>query len=168
MNSVRGFLVRGGIGDIRRHDEHSDTAFRQRGLARCDGLAPSLLGRQDHLAIDAAALEHVVVLDLLDRLESQVPPHDLGCDQDDRRAVAIGFIEAVDEVETAGAAASCAGCKAAGEQRFGRCRKGARLFMPHMDPIDLAAVDGVRDLVHRVADDPVARLHAGFLQRFDQ
>src|SRR5207248_9321360 len=47
-------------------------------------------------------------------------------------------------------------------------REGAGLFMPHMDPIDLAAVDGVSDPVHRVADDPVARLHAGCLQRIDQ
>jgi hypothetical protein len=40
--------------------------------------------------------------------------------------------------------------------------------MPHMHPIDLAAVDGVSDPVQRVADDAVARLHAGCLQRFDQ
>jgi hypothetical protein len=34
--------------------------------------------------------------------------------------------------------------------------------------MDLATVDGVGDLIHRVADNPVARLHAGCLQRFDQ
>ena len=106
MNGIRAFVVRGGIGDVRRHDEHGDAAFRQRCLAGRDGLAPGLLRRQDHLAEDAAALEHVVEVDLLDRFEAQVLPHDLGRDQDDRRAVAIGFVEAVDEVETAGAAAS--------------------------------------------------------------
>jgi len=37
-----------------------------------------------------------------------------------------------------------------------------------MDPFDFAAVDGVRDLVQRVANDSVAPLHAGGLQRFDQ
>lgn len=40
--------------------------------------------------------------------------------------------------------------------------------LPHMYPIDLAAVDGVSDPIHRVADDSVAGLHAGRLQRFDQ
>ena len=99
--------------------------------------------------------------------EPQVLPHDLGCDQDDRRAIAIGFIKAVDEVEAAGAAGACAGREMAGELRFGPRRESAGLLMPHMDPIDLAAIDGVGDLVQRVADDPVARLHAGCLQRFD-
>ena len=158
----------GGIGDVRRHDKHGDTAFRQGCLAGCDCLAAGLLGCQDHLAIDAAALEHVIKIDLLDGLESQVLPHDLGCDQDDRRAVAVGFIEAVDEMETAGAAGSRAGRETPSERRLGGRRESAGLFMPHMDPIDLAAVDGVGDPVHRVANDAVARLHAGCLQRFDQ
>src|SRR5947209_15649021 len=109
MNSIRSFLVRSGIRDVRRHDEHGDTAFRQGRLAGCDCLTTGLLRRQDHLAIDAAALEDVVVVNLLDRLKPQVLPHDLSRNQDYRRAIAIGFIEAVDEVETAGAAASCAG-----------------------------------------------------------
>jgi hypothetical protein len=74
--------------------------------------------------------------------------HDLGRNQGDRRAIAIGFIEAVDEVEGAGAAACCAGRETPSEQRFGRCREGASLFMPHMDPIDLAAVYGVGDPIH--------------------
>ena len=69
MNSIRGFLVRGSIGDVRRHDEHGDAAFRQRRLAGRDCLAPGLLRRHDHLAIDAAALEHVIEIDLLDRFE---------------------------------------------------------------------------------------------------
>ena len=48
-----------------------------------------------------------------------------------------------------------------------RCREGAGLLVPHVDPIDLAAVDGVGDPVQRVADDPIARLYAGGLQRLD-
>ncbi len=47
-------------------------------------------------------------------------------------------------------------------------REGAGLLVPHMDPIDLAAIDGVGDPVQRVADDPVAPPHAGRLQRLDQ
>ena len=97
--------VRSGIGDIGRHDENGDATPGQRCLAGRDRLAPGLLGRDDHLTKHTAALEHVVEIDLLDRLEPNVLPHDLGCDQDDGRAVAIGLVEAVDEVEAAGAAA---------------------------------------------------------------
>jgi hypothetical protein len=47
-------------------------------------------------------------------------------------------------------------------------REGARLLVPHVHPVDLAAIDSVGDAVQRVTDDSVARLHAGGLQRFDQ
>jgi hypothetical protein len=46
--------------------------------------------------------------------------------------------------------------------------KAARLLVPHVDPIDLALIDGVGDAVQRVADDSITRLHARCLQRFDQ
>jgi hypothetical protein len=62
---------------------------------------------------------------------------------------------------------SRAGCETPGERRFGGRREGAGLFVPHMDPIDPTAVDGMGDAVHRVPDDPVACPHAGRLQRLD-
>ncbi len=69
MNGI-GWLVLGrGIGDVCRYDEHSDATLRQGCLTCRDGLAPGLLRRQDHLAIDAASLEHGVEIDLLDRFE---------------------------------------------------------------------------------------------------
>jgi hypothetical protein len=36
-----------------------------------------------------------------------------------------------------------------------------------MDPIDVAAMDGVGDLVQRVADNSIAGLYAGHFQGFD-
>ncbi len=168
LNRSEAITIYAGAGCAGAHDEHGNTAFRQSCLAGCDCLATGLLRRHNHLAIDAAAPEHVVVIDLLDRFEPQVLPHDLGCNQNDGCVIAISFIEPVDEVETAGAAGSRAGRETPSERRFGCRREGAGLFMPDMDPIDLAAVDGVGNPVHRVADDPVARLHAGCLQRFDQ
>ena len=72
------------------------------------------------------------------------------------------------KVETAATAASCAGRETTSEQSFDRCREGTALLMPRVDPIDLAAVDGVGDTVQRVADDSITRLHAGRLRRFDQ
>ncbi len=168
MNGVRQFIVRVGIGDVRRHDQHGDTAFGKSCLTGCNCLATGLFRRNDHLAIDAAALEHVIEVDLLDRLEPDVLSHDLRCNKYDRRAVAIGLIEAVDEVETAGPAGSGAGREPSRDQCFCTRGEGARLLMAHVDPIDLAAIDSVGDAVQRVTDDSVARLHAGGLQRFDQ
>ena len=168
MNGVRRFVVRGGVGDIRRHDQHGDAAFRQRRLASRDRLAQGLSGGQDHFAKDAAVLVDLREVDFLNRLEPDVLSHDLGRDQDDRRAIAVGFIQPVDEVKAAGAAAAGAGCQVVGELRLGPGREGAGLLVPHVDPFDLADADGARDLVQRVADDPVAPLHAGCLKRFDQ
>jgi hypothetical protein len=70
-------------------------------------------------------------------------------------------------VETAGATRACAGRKTARELRFGARREGAGLLMPHVHPIDLAAIDGMSDLVQRVSDYAIASLHAGSLQGFD-
>jgi hypothetical protein len=78
-------------------------------------------------------------------------------------AVAIGFVKPVDEVKAARAARAGASGEAAGELSFGARRKRSGLLVPHMDPLDRAAVDGVSDLVQRVADDPVASLHTGSL-----
>ena len=94
--------------------------------------------------------------------------HDLACDQDDRGTVAIGFVEAVDEVKTAGPTRACAGGEAAGELSFGARREGSCLLVPHVDPLDPAAVDGMSDLVQGVADDPVAPFYASSSQRFYQ
>jgi hypothetical protein len=159
--------VRGGIGDIHRNHEHGDATSRQCCLASRDGLASSLLGREDHLAEDTAALVDLGQVDLLDRFEAQILPHDLACDQDDGRAVAVGLVKSVDEVEAAGTAGACAGCKAAGKLSFRARREGPGLLVPHMDPIDFAAIDRMGDLVQCVADDAVAVLHAGGLQGFD-
>jgi hypothetical protein len=80
-------------------------------------------GGKDHLAEDAAASVHVDEVDLLDRFEAQVLAHDLACDQNDRGTVAVGFVEAIDEVETAWSARACAGGEAAGELSFGARRE---------------------------------------------
>ena len=168
MDGVGPFVVRGGVGDVYRHNEDGDAPSRQRCLTSRDSLAAGLLRRKDHLAEDSAASVHVDEVDLLNRFEAQVLAHDLACDQDDWGTVAIGFIEAVDEVETAGATRACAGGEAAGELSFGARRERSGLLVTHMDPLDCAAVDSMSDLVQRIAHNPVAPLHTGSLQRFDQ
>ena len=88
--------------------------------------------------------------------------------RNERRTIAIGFIEAVDEVQAAGATGTGTGHKLSSELPFRARREGTSLLMAHMDPLDLALMDGVGDAVKRVADDPVAPLYAGCLQCFDQ
>lgn len=54
-------------------------------------------------------------VDFLDRLEPDVLADDLSRNQNDRRAIAVGFVESVDEMETSGAATAGAGCQIAGK-----------------------------------------------------
>ena len=70
-------------------------------------------------------------------------------------------------MEAAGAAGTGTGHELPGELPFRARREGTGLLMAHMDPLDLALMDGVGDAVKRVADDPVAPLYAGGLQCFD-
>ncbi len=164
-----GPLVRGRlVGDVGGHDQHGHAAFGERCLAGRDGLAARLVGSQDRLAVHAAALEDLGEIDFLDRLEADVAAHDLGGDEHHRRAVAIGFVEAVDEMEAAGTAAACAGDEALQQHAFAGGGKGARFLMAHVDEVDAALLDRMSDAVHRVADNAVAVLDPRFLERFDQ
>ncbi len=71
-------------------------------------------------------------------------------------------------MEAAGAAGTGTGHKLSSELPFRARREGTGFLMAHMHPLDLALMDGVADAVERVADDPVAPLYAGCLQRLDQ
>src|SRR5277367_1349727 len=81
--------------------------------------------------------------------------------------ITIGLIDAIDEVEAAGPAGTGTGHELACELRFRARSEGARLLMAHMDPFDLALMDGVGDAIERVADDSIASLYAGCLQCLD-
>src|ERR1700761_5421315 len=102
MNGIGPFVVRGRVRDIYRHNEDSDAPFRQCRLASCDSLAAGLLWSMDHVTENTAASIDIDEIDLLNRLEAQVLARDLACDQDDGRAVAIGLVKSVNEVEAAG------------------------------------------------------------------
>jgi hypothetical protein len=62
-----------------------------------------------------ATLEDIIQIDLLDRFKPEVLAHDLRCDEDDWGSIAIGFIEAIDEVEAALAAGARACCETASD-----------------------------------------------------
>src|SRR5579862_3731806 len=105
MDRVRYVVFDVGMRDVDRNDQDGHTLLRDCRLASHDGLAPSLLGGQDHVAIDADAPVYRLEVDFLGKLESQFVPNDLARDQDDRCAIAVRLDDAVDEVQTAGTAA---------------------------------------------------------------
>ncbi len=53
-----------------------------------------------------------------------------------------------------GTAATCASREVARQQSVGCRRESAGLLVPHMNEVDIAAVDRVSDLIHRIATIP--------------
>ena len=70
-------------------------------------------------------------------------------------------------MQVAESATASADGKLVRRMRLHARREGPGLLVPHMDPIDLAAIDRMGDLVQCVADNAVAVLHAGGLKCFD-
>jgi hypothetical protein len=105
MHRVRDSVIHYRGGDIRRHDQNGNTAFRQGRLASHHGLPARLFRRMDHVAEDAAVPVDLLEVDLLDEIEAQFVANDLTCDQDDGRTIAIGLVYSVDEVQATGTAA---------------------------------------------------------------
>ena len=61
-------------------------------------------------------------------------------------------------MQAARTAVASAGRQTSGEPRLGLRRKGDGFLVTHMDPIDLAQINGAGDPVQRIAGDPVAVL----------
>ncbi len=153
--------------DIDRHDEHRDAALGERRLCRHRRLAPRLRRRADLVAEDAAGAIDRHVVDLLRKVEAQFVAGDLAGDQHDRRTIAVGFEQAVDEMQAAGAARSGAGGQPAGKHGLRARREAADLLVANMHPCDVAAANGIGDEVERVARHPPTMLHARRLKGLD-
>ncbi len=135
-----GKLVRGvGLGHIDRHDEYGHTPTRQGGLAGRDGQATRRLRCNDHFAENTTALEYGLEVYFLDEVEAQLAAHDLAGDQDDRGAIAVGLVQAVDEMQAPGSATTGHRGEAIREQRFALRCKGARLLVAHVYELDVTA-----------------------------
>src|SRR5580692_3562719 len=77
MYRIRHILFDVGMRDVDRNDQDGHSTLRDCRLASHDGLAPRLLGGQDHVAIDADAPVYRLEVDLLGKLESQFVANDL-------------------------------------------------------------------------------------------
>ena len=167
MDAVSDVFVHMGSCDVDRDDQHRNALLRDRRLTRDDGFASRLLGRVDHVAVDAAPAIDVLEVDFLDVIESEFVARNLTCDEDHGRAVAMSLEDAIHEMEAARAATARDGGQSACQLRLGTCGERTGLLMSDMDPADAALLDAMSDVVQRIADDPVAAFNAGGLQCFD-
>ncbi len=167
VHAVRELVRRDRIGDIDWKDQDGHATAGYRRLAGHDSQPPRLLRGQRHFAEDAAALEHRLEVDLLNELEPQLAAGHLACDQHDRSPIAIGLIEAVDEVKAAGPTAACDGRQAIVQQRLGLGRERAGFLVPHLHELNAAAGQARGKGIQRIPDDAVAMLDAGAFQYLD-
>jgi hypothetical protein len=153
--------------DVARHDQHRRAAPGEGGLGGQGGHSARLGWGVELLAEDAAAAVDRFEIDLLREVDAEFEAVDLARDQHHRRAVAMAFVEAVDEVQAAWAAAAGAGGEGAGHVGLGPGGQRAGLLVAHVHPFDVAAPDRIGDVVEGVADHPVASLDARRLQHVD-
>ncbi len=167
MHGVRQAILHLGLRDVARQDDHRHALARQRGLCSERGEPLCLLRRVHLLAEDGAVRVERLEVDLLGELHAELGRDDLAGDQHHGRAIAVGLEHAVDEMQAAGPARAGAGRELARQVGLGARGECRRFLMPHMDPLDVAAVNGVGDMVERVSDDAVAMLDARVLKGFD-
>jgi hypothetical protein len=81
----------------------------------------------------------------------------------------VRVVQAVDQVQVAGAAAAGAGHEPTGQLGFPAGGERSRLLVPHLHPVDaVVAADGVHHRVEAVADHPLHPPHPGGEQDLDK
>ncbi|MCY1239023.1 hypothetical protein D9M72_517930 [compost metagenome] len=133
-----------------------------------------LLCRADEFRVHRAFVEEPVRVGFLEVAAADLLTRNVRGDGQHRRARAVGVVQAVDQVQVAGAARAGADGQPAGQLGFGRGGERSCLLVPHVDPVDAALLgaarlaDGVDNRVEAVAHDPVDSLHTGSLELFNE
>ena len=97
--------------------------------------------------------EEPVVVDLLEELAADLLARHLAADGQDRGVRLLGVVQPVEEVDRARPDGAHADAEATGQLCLRARGEGARLLVPHADPLDpVLAPDGVGDRVERVSD----------------
>jgi len=120
-----------------------------------------LLGRQDHLAIYAAAPIDVLEIHFLNEIESKLASHHLARDEDHGRAIAVRLIQPIDEMQAARSAAAGHCGQAVHQKRLTLRCQGTRLLMAHVNELDVTATQTGGKRVQRIPHDAVAILDTG-------
>jgi hypothetical protein len=85
-------------------------------------------------------------------------------------AIALGVVEAVEQVNTARSGSRHADAQPAGVLGVAAGREGRRLLVPHLDVLELVLVlaPGLEDAVDAIAGQAENRVHASFQQALHQ
>src|SRR5579862_9760328 len=119
---------------------------------------------QDHFAEYAAVLEDRLEVDLLNEFETHFTAYDLTRDENDRRAIAVRFVEAIDEVQTSRATTAGHRSEAIHQQRLALSRKCAGLLVAHVNEFDPALRERGGKGIECVAHDAVTVLDTGITE----
>ena len=155
------------LGNVDRQDQHCDAALRQGGLRRHRCLAPRLARRADLAAENTASPVDRREIHLLRKVEALLIVGDLTSDEHDGRSVPVRFEQPIDEMQAPRSAGTGTGREIPAQQRLRAGRKATDFLVTHVHPFDLAAPDGVGDVVQRVARDTPAMPDTGRLQCLD-
>ena len=162
--------VRSGLqGNIARDHNNRRAAVADRFADSNLEHARHLMGRRDELAIMAALLKQRLRVGLLKIAAADLWRRDVRGNGEHGHARTVTIKQAVDEMQIAWAAASCADGELSGQMRLGAGGKGGDLLVPHMQPLDLSlTADSIREPVEAVANDAVDALDAGGGESFDE
>ena len=149
-----------GLGDLAGDHEDRDAALLDGGAHGRLQHARHLRRVGDHLAVDAALLEEVLRVGLLEVPAADLRARDLRGDRQDRHPAALGVEEAVDQVQVARAAAAEDDGELTGQLGVGGGREGCRLLVADQAPGDgPVASHGLGEAVERVPRHPVGAGH---------
>ena len=167
VHRERYIVLHFGLADIRRQDHHGHTATADRSLAGECHHASRLFGAVHLFAEHRAAAIHRLEIHFLRKLHAQFAGDDLAGDQHHRRAVAVAFEDAVDEVQATGSARARAGTQLPAHQRIGTGGKGGNFFVAHVHPFDIAAMHRIGHVVQGIAHDAVTAADTRLLEGVD-
>jgi hypothetical protein len=100
---------------------------------------------------------------------SDLGARNLRGDGENRNTTAMAVIEAIDQMEIAGAATPRAHRQISGQMRFSASCKSGSFFVSYMDPLEIVAgVNRIRDAVEGVAGQSVDSPHSRICEYVDE
>ena len=131
-----------------------------------DGRA--LVSRVRHLAVAGALLEEHLRVGLLEEGGADLRRRDVAGNGEDLGAVAVGVVQALDEVSVARAAGRRAHRELAGGQGVGARGKRSGFLVAYVNPLDVGLTQRISNRVEGVADNTVNALHALLFQGLNE
>ena len=118
----------------------------------------ALLSGIDHLAITRALLEDCLWVGLLEELGADLAGWNMGSQCQNLGAVAVGVIQALDEVSVARTAGCSTYCQLAGGQGICLSGEGCSLLIADVNPLDGGATNCIHNRIQRVTDQAINAL----------